>query len=430
MQTCSASRQTLEEQQTMTDLQETAEDIKDRFDGHYDVDVDEAREKLEELVHDYTVPVREARRTVMNHYIDESGIDSAVIFGNRDGTDELVNIADINEDETWITIEATVVQLWDPLTESMDQVGLLGDETDTIKFTKWDDSGLQALEEGQSYRFESVVTDEFDGSFSVKLTKVTEITEIDDIETPDLEDRLVTVEDITEPDEWVSLEVQVTELWEPQNESIGQVGLMGDETGTIKFTKWADSELPELQEGNVYRLDSVVTDEFDDRFSVKLNNRSTVTELDEDIEVGDNHITVTGAMVDLQQGSGLIKRCPEEDCTRVLQNSRCSEHGEVEGEFDMRLKAVIDDGNEVYDALFNLEATEAITGIELEDAKEMAKDALDTTVVAEEMKRLILGRYYQVTGPRFRGYVLVEGYERVGGVPDVDEVLSEIEVNA
>jgi len=38
-----------------------------------------------------------------------------------------------------------------------------------------------------------------------------------------------------------------------------------------------------------------------------------------------------GALVDVQSGSGLIKRCPEEDCTRVLQNGRCSEHGEGEG---------------------------------------------------------------------------------------------------
>jgi len=232
-----------------------------------------------------------------------------------------------------------------------------------------------------------------------------------------------TVETIAAPEEWVDLTVKVLQLWEPRSESIAQVGLLGDETSTIKFTSWATSELPELEEGSVYRLENVVTDEYEGQFSVKLNRTTTIEELDEEMEVGDDAITVEGALVDIQRGSGLIKRCPEEGCTRVLQNGRCSEHGEVEGEFDLRVKAVIDDGSAVHETIFDREATEELAGISLDEAKEMAMDALDTTVVADEIREGVLGGYYRVEGPTLGRYVLANEFERLGGPTDAEETL-------
>ncbi|MEF8886337.1 MAG: replication factor A, partial [Haloarculaceae archaeon] len=154
----------------------------------------------------------------------------------------------------------------------------------------------------------------------------------------------VQVADIDAPEQWVDLTAKVVDLWDATSDAVAQVGLLGDETGTVKFTKWSKSDLPSLEEGAVYDLRNVVTDEYQGRFSVKLNRTTVIEELDEDIEVGDDAIEVEGALVDIQSGSGLIKRCPEAECTRVLQNGRCSEHGEVEGEFDLRIKGVLDDG--------------------------------------------------------------------------------------
>jgi ssDNA-binding replication factor A large subunit len=156
---------------------------------------------------------------------------------------------------------------------------------------------------------------------------------------------------------------------------------------------------------------------------VKLNRTTEIEELDREMEVGDDAISVEGALVDVQSGSGLIKRCPEEGCTRVLQNGRCSEHGEVEGEFDLRIKAVLDDGNAVHETIFDRETTEALTGIDLAEAKEMAMDALDTTVVADEIEDALLGRYYRVEGPEFGRYVLADAFERLGEPADTEETL-------
>ena len=235
---------------------------------------------------------------------------------------------------------------------------------------------------------------------------------------------LVRVNDIDEDEQWVDLRVKLVDLWEPRSDSVSQVGLLGDESGTIKFVAFETSDLPDLTEGQSYELSNVVTDEYEGDYSVKLNRTTTITEIDEAVDVGDDAETVEGALVDIQSGSGLIKRCPEDDCTRVLQNGRCSEHGQVEGEFDLRIKGVLDDGETVTEVIFDREATEDLTGMGLEAAKDMAMDALDTTVVAEEMADDVLGRYYRVTGPRFRRYVLADEVEDPGAV-DVDAALIE-----
>ncbi|AGB36168.1 single-stranded DNA-binding protein [Natronococcus occultus] len=231
------------------------------------------------------------------------------------------------------------------------------------------------------------------------------------------------IEDVDEPEQWIDITAKVIELWEPRSDSVAQVGLLGDPTGTIKFTKWAKSDLPALDEGGVYELRNVVTDEYEGRYSVKLNSTTVIEELDEELEVGDDTSEIEGALVDMQSGSGLIKRCPKDDCTRVLQNGRCNEHGEVEGEFDLRIKAVVDDGLDAHEVIFDKDATENLTGISLEEAKDMAMDALDTTVVADEIRDLVVGTYYRIEGPTFGRYVLADDVEELDGPVDAEQLL-------
>jgi len=218
------------------------------------------------------------------------------------------------------------------------------------------------------------------------------------------------LDDIDSSSRWVSVVVKVVDLWEPTSDSIAQVGLIGDKTGRLKFTTWAKADLPELEEGGVYRFDNVVTSEYEGRYSINLNSRSSIEPVDDDIEVGDDaeELSIEAPMVAIQSGSGLIKRCPHEDCTRVLQDGRCAEHGEVEGEFDLRIKAVFDDGTTVQHAIFDKDATDTISDITIEDAKQQAMDALDTSVVANDLIDRLVGRYYRVSGRVVGKYLLVD----------------------
>src|SRR5699024_11032876 len=89
---------------------------------------------------------------------------------------------------------------------------------------------------------------------------------------------------INAAEEWIDITAKVVELWEPRSDAIAQVGLVGDETGRIKFTSWAKSDLPTVEEGSVYQLGNVVTDEYQGQFSVKLNRTTTIEEVDDEIE--------------------------------------------------------------------------------------------------------------------------------------------------
>jgi ssDNA-binding replication factor A large subunit len=406
----------------MTNVQSHAEDIHEQFSDSLDVTVEDVEDRLDTLINEYRVPVDEARRSVVNTYLDQAGMERDELGG---GSNEDVQAADVDEPDQWVEMTAEVVELWDARSDAVGQVGLLGDESGTIKFTKWADSDLPELEEGTAYRLGNLVTDEYEGRFSVTLNRTTTVEDVsDEVDLDVLNDRSseVTVEEIAEDEQWIDLTAKVVDLWDAPHESIAQTGLLGDPTGKIKFTKWDRAELPELEEGAVYRFRNAVTDEFEDRFSVTFNRTTSVEELDEDLEVGDEATEATGVLVDIQSGSGLIKRCPEEDCTRVLQNGRCSEHGEVEGEFDLRIKGVLDDGEQVHEVIFDQDATADLTGISLEEAKEMAMDALDTEVVADEMRGKVLGRYYRVSGPTLGRYLLVNEMDELGA-PDHEAAL-------
>jgi len=214
--------------------------------------------------------------------------------------------------------------------------------------------------------------------------------------------------DVAEADQWVDLVAEVVELWAPRSEKIAQVGLLGDESGRLKFVKWKSANLPELAEGETYRFQNVVTDEYQGRYSVSLNSASAIELSEEAVNTAAEGVTIGGAIVALQEGSGLIKRCPESDCTRVLSGERCAEHGDVEGEFDLRIKAVVDDGSRSINAVFDAEATTAASGLSMADAQAMAMDALDTSVVVDELVERVLGRPYRLTGPIVGEYFLVD----------------------
>ena len=234
------------------------------------------------------------------------------------------------------------MDLWEPATEAISQTGLVGDGIRVHEVCEMDQ--VRAAQSGAWTRaiiLRNVVTDEFQGRFSVKLNRTSQIEPLEkDVEAKPASKAAqpVKVVEINEPGLWVDLKVKVAQLWETNSDAISQSGLVGDETGTIKFVKWAKADLPNLEEGKSYLLKNLVTDEFQGRFSVKLNRTSQIEPLDVDVEIGSQAAEFSGALVDVQKGSGLIKRCPV--CRRSLAKGVCSEHGKVDGTYDLRIKAV------------------------------------------------------------------------------------------
>lgn len=207
---------------------------------------------------------------------------------------------------------------------------------------------------------------------------------------------------------WVDAIVKFTQAWEPNSSSIQNVGLVADGTGQTKLTVWSNKEFPTLEEGETYRLENVVIEEYEGSLSLSTTPNSTVEVAEESIE---NTNTFEGVILELNDTSGLIKRCPEDECSRVVNDGRCSEHGTVEGEFDLRVKAILDNGFEARTIYLDADLTEEVTGIDLETAEQKAQDALDVSVVRNEMEEMLVGRYLEVTGSMFDNNVFVDEAE-------------------
>ncbi len=235
------------------------------------------------------------------------------------------------------------------------------------------------------------------------------------------------VSDLNSDGKWANVKAKVVQLWENTHESISQVGLVGDETGTIKFTKWERAELPDVEEGKSYLFKNIVVNEWNGKFQINLNKTSSIESIDEDLEVGSSTATFTGAMVDIQSGSGLIKRCPE--CNRALTKGACMEHGKVDGIYDLRIKAVMDDGTTTQDAIIKRDISEDITDMTLESAIAMAADALDQGVVLEQMKKALVGKYYTISGSRIERYLLVDSIDQKLALDqaELDELITAAE---
>ncbi|MEA3324111.1 MAG: hypothetical protein U9Q37_03090 [Euryarchaeota archaeon] len=222
---------------------------------------------------------------------------------------------------------------------------------------------------------------------------------------------LVTISQIVSDGQWINLKVKVVQLWDATHESIRQAGVIGDETGTTKFTSWEKSDLPLLVSDKCYSLENVVTKEYEGALSVGFTRNTKISEIPEDIEVGYTTSEFSGVLVNIQNGSGLIKRC--ETCNRAMKAGVCDEHGAQAGNPDLRIKGVLDNGIINRNVLLNREMTEKVTGITLEDATALAVEAFDANVVAEQMRDRMVGREYTVSGSDMGDTILAENIKEI-----------------
>jgi replication factor A1 len=413
-------------------MKQITDSIRDKFlKLGIDVPLADIESRLDELITKFKVPSSEAQRSVTNYFLKKYSIPKNEFYA-RQAEPQLTKIADLSENGQWVNLKVKVIQLWTNTHESISQVGLLGDETGIIKFTKWQSTELSDLKQGESYLLRNIVIDEYNGRFSVKLNRTSSIEKLaEEVEvaggdfTPTVkESELKNIADLL-GGQWATVKGKVIQLWDNSHETIEQVGLIGDPTGVIKFTNWASSELPDMEEGKSYVLKNIVLNEWDGKVQIQLNRSSSIEKIDEDIKVGTSTFTYSGAMVDIQTGSGLIKRCPQ--CKRALVKGACAEHGKVKGEYDLRIKAVLDSGTSTQDVLINRELTEGLVGLSLDSAISMAADALDPGVVLDKLKYELIGRYYTVSGHKLDRYILPESIVPMTSLDKgiIEEMLSE-----
>ncbi|MFH1322922.1 MAG: hypothetical protein ABIH80_03685, partial [Methanobacteriota archaeon] len=191
-------------------------------------------------------------------------------------------------------------------------------------------------------------------------------------------------------------------------------GIGADDKTKAPFTSWV--LLPELVAGNTIDVKNAYVRSFRGVPTLHINENSKVTKLEKSIEFkepkkfmirdiieseGAFDVVIEGNILSVRPGSGLIARCPE--CSRVIQKSMCRVHGKVEEKLDMRIKAIIDDGTGAMTLVLNAELTQALSGITIEQAKEIAKAAMSQNAVEEEVKKKLLGKMLTARGNMSKG---------------------------
>lgn len=377
------------------------------------VDKEEVKRDLENLVN-YSVPLDEAKQSLRRKY-GGTGEDEATP----------VDIEDISVDDGSVLITAKVLTVGRRSIryqgeEQVIHEGEVADETGRVRYTAWE--GIE-FSPGDTVRIANAGVREFGGEPELNLGGNTVVTiEAEDIAVPFSVGGETTLAEVSIGDRAKVIEIRVLEVDERtidgrDGETEILDGVIGDSSGRLPFTDW--DPRPAVSEGADLRLQNVYVREFRGVPAVNLSSYTTVEELDEPVEVapsgtrmdirsavktgGVYDVELSGSIVAVRDGSGLIERCPQ--CNRVLQNGECRSHGAVDGEQDLRTKAILDDGMGTVTVILDADLTEAIYGGNVSEAREAARDAMDRSVVADEIRSYLLGRSYRV-----RGHLSVDDY--------------------
>jgi replication factor A1 len=370
------------------------------------VDQKQIEAKLRLLVDEFGVQPAEAERTVISELGREYQVQglAGAVESDRHAIAELAP-------EEWVTIEGKVVGVSAPNSPSIAQTGIIADASGAIRFVVWAKAGAPPLEQGRWYRIESAVVDEFRNASNLKIHSGTTVTPIET-------DRplLPSVVSVAELKPGVaSVRVKMVQEWEARSDRILQTGLVGDPTGTIKFTIWKEEGKEPLTSEMVYDIYYATVDEYNGRLSLVLNSGTVIPDEGAELDVGTGGQVYTGAIVHVGQGSGLVKRCPVEGCNRVLSRQNYCPIHEIQPEFryDLRIKAVLDDGVMTKNILMQRETTEGVAGLPLEEAIELAENSpLGMDEVFLRVQSAVMGRYLDCRGREMDTTVLVTEAER------------------
>ncbi|MDR0334701.1 MAG: single-stranded DNA-binding protein [Methanomassiliicoccaceae archaeon] len=288
--------------------------------------------------------------------------------------------------------------------------GILGDETGTAPFTVWD-VGKFELTKGETYNFKNAYTKKWNEKLQINFGErsLAEVSERQ-IQAPERSISYsadVKISDLTEGKGDVTVTGKIISVEPKAITSRGetktvQTGYIADDTGKVQFTDWNDRKLlvnetvcarnayvkawrgvPQLNFGDmceISRVDAVFTN---------LQSGVIEREIAEIIKTGGGlDVMVSGSIVDVRTGSGLIKRCPM--CSRSLLADECVTHGKVEAALDLRMKIVIDDGTGALTAVVKRDCTEKLTGITFENAVALSKQTGDQESVLRAMEEKVL----------------------------------------
>ena len=373
------------------------------------VDKEEVKRDLENLV-EYSVPVDEAKGNLRRKYGDGGGGDATP--ASKDVAD--VETGDSNVSVTGVVLTVGKRSIRYQGEEQVIYEGQLADGSGRIDFTSWVEF---EYEPGDTLGLGNAGVREWEGDPELNIGQETTIEAVDeplDIGVDEVGgDR--SLAELAPGGRGVNVEVTPLEVERKvidgrDGETEILSGVLGDGTARLPFTDWDPH--PEIEEDASVRVENAYVREFRGAPSVNVSEFSTVRALERTVEATESapgldigeavssgglfDVEVTGNVVGVREGSGLVERCPE--CGRVTQNGQCRQHGAVDVEDDLRTKLIFDDGTGTLTVVLDDELTAEVYGGGLDEAREHARDAMDREVVADAIREKLVGREFRTRG--------------------------------
>ena len=297
--------------------------------------------------------------------------------------------------------------------------GKIADDSGSIGFLSWKEF---EHEEGSLVKIVGASVRKFRETPEIQINDGTVIETYRDTAFPDMaelvESEKVSIADLRNGMRDVSITLQV-ENWaqrtfESQDGSsrVVRSGDVMDPTGRCRLTAWCDFD---PKPGDSIRIEGgrvqfwqgspdLVIDDLEQVSSLSEAPWETIDPENHWVEVGLTEITqggsrrgisTSGTIVAINDGSGIIERCPE--CRRMLRDGSCTEHGAQRGEEDLRLRFVLDDGVSNANLFLGKEPAEEFLGMGMDEIKSEIS-SIGKEVFVSNLRRRVLARKMTVHG--------------------------------
>lgn len=306
---------------------------------------------------------------------------------------------------------------------SLDVVrGRIADESGTIGFLSWEPF---AHEIGSLIKIDGAQVRTFRETPELNFGRTTKIEPFHDANFADTEklasQNMKTVSQLTDGSRDVEIIVQITE-WEKRSFTKDGVekhlwsGQIADLTGRCRMSAWEElpieanklpltvklsgvrvrawQGIPDITVDTAKQVEFLDTPPWDE--SINLEDHVVEVELTEltksSSRVG---ITTKGTIVSVRDDSGIILRCVE--CRRVLRDGECASCGSSESQQDVRLRLVIDNGEDTASLLINKAASIKLTGLD-EDTMAQKIESEGKMEFVQSLRDMMLGRVVKANG--------------------------------
>ena len=300
--------------------------------------------------------------------------------------------------------------------------GRVADSSGTISFLSWEPMNVEI---GQLVKIDNATVKSFRDTPEINIGRATRVEPYHDASFSGVEElekmNQMDISSLSDGSRDVNITVEIHE-WEKRTFTRDGVekylwsGKIADNTGQCRMSAWQDLPISEddlpvcvklsgvrvrawqgIPDITVDRADQVeVLAETPWEEKVDLSNQEIEISVSE-LARGSGRIGVKtqGVFVSIRDDSGVIMRCPE--CRRTLKDGVCSIHGEVEGNQDIRLRFVIDDGAGNVSVILNSECTQMLLGMDEKGIKAKVQEMGDDGFVSD-LRRQFFAKMLSVSG--------------------------------